>query len=283
MGSSELTEDRPDKSPEAVRYVLAERISTGDAADQPKEEKVCVIEEVPVTIDVEGVETYTFLCTPTDRRALAVGFLITEGIVERMADIEVLKECDDDPNTIRVRLTDRIPRIEDAGRNLMIVSSCGACGSENLKERIDALPSVDDTLKIKARLLRSVHDDLRKRQSLFEASGGTHAAAVYDENGEILTYAEDTGRHNALDKAIGKCLLDDIRTSGRGAALTSRLSLEMVGKCARAGIELITAVSAPTSMAIDVASKCNITLCAFVRETRATVFTHSVRVICAGE
>jgi FdhD protein len=165
----------------------------------------------------------------------------------------------------------------------MIVSSCGACGSENLKERIDALPNVEDTLSIKARLLRTVHGDLRERQSLFEASGGTHAAAIYDENGEILSYAEDTGRHNALDKAIGKCLLADIRTSGRGAALTSRLSLEMVGKCARAGIELITAVSAPTSLAIDVASKCNITLCAFVRETRATVFTHSARVICTGE
>lgn len=282
MEWSELTEDRPDQSPEAVRYVLADRISTGDAANQPKEEKVCVVVEVPMTIDVEGVETYTLLCTPTDRRALAVGFLLTEGIVEQMGDFEALKKCDDDPNIIRVRLADRIPRIGDAGRNLMIVSSCGACGSENLKERIDALPSVDDTLRIKAKLLRSVHGALRKRQSLFEASGGTHAAAVYDEAGKILSYAEDTGRHNALDKAIGKCLLADIRTSGRGAALTSRLSLEMVSKCARAGIELITAVSAPTSMAIDVASKCNITLCAFVRETRATVFTHSARVICTG-
>jgi FdhD protein len=283
MGSSELTEDRSDKSPEAVRYVLASRISTGDAAGQPEEEKVCIIEEVPVAIDVEGVETYTLLCTPTDRRAMAAGFLLSEGIIDQMADVEVLKKCDDDLNTIRVRLADRIPRIGDAGRNLMIVSACGACGSENLKERIDALPIVGDTMRIKARLLRSVHGALRKRQSLFEASGGTHAVAIYDENGEILSYAEDTGRHNALDKAIGKCLLAGIRTSGRGAALTSRLSLEMVGKCARAGIELITAVSAPTSMAIDVASKCNITLCAFVRETRATVFTHPTRVICTGE
>ena len=269
----------PDKHPETVRYVRADRISTGDAAERTKEENVCVVEEVPVTIDVEGVETYTLLCTPTDKRALAVGFLFTEGVIERMADIKVLKECDDDPDTIRVRLTGRVPRIEDAGRNLLIVSSCGVCGSENLKERIDALPSVGDTLRIEAELLRSIYGALRKQQSLFESCGGTHAAAVFDESGKIISCAEDTGRHSALDKAIGKCVLARIQTVGRGVALTSRLSLEMVSKCARAGVELITAVSAPTSMAIDVARNCNITLCAFVRETRATVFTHPARIV----
>lgn len=283
MESSQPTMDEPNKHPEAVRYVRAERVSTGDAAERPEEENVCVVEEAPVTIDVEGVETYTLLCTPTETRALAVGFLFTEGVVESMADINVLKECDDDPNTIRVRLTGSVPRIADTGRNLLIVSSCGACGSENLKERIDALPSVGDQLRIEAGLLRSVYGALSKRQSLFEACGGTHAAAVFDESGKIVSCAEDTGRHSALDKAIGKCLLEGIPTAGLGAALTSRLSLEMVGKCARAGIELITAVSAPTSMAIDVARNCNITLCAFVRETRATVFTHPTRMIGTGE
>lgn len=273
--------DDSDKHPEAVRYVRADRISTADAASQTKEEKVCVIQEAPVTIDVEGVETYTVLCTPTDQRALAVGFLFSEGVIDSMAEIKVLKECDDDPSTIRVRLTGEVPRIADAGRNLLIVSSCGACGSENLKERVESLPSVGDALRVEAGLLRSVYDALSEQQSLFEACGGAHAAAVFDEGGKILSCAEDTGRHNALDKAIGKCLLGGIETAGRGVALTSRLSLEMVGKCARSGIELITAVSAPTSMAIDVARKCNITLCAFVRETRATLFTHPARVIPA--
>ncbi len=145
--------------------------------------------------------------------------------------------------------------------------------------RKPALPRVGDSLRLEAGLLRSVNDALRRSQSLFEISGGTHAAAIFDEQGEIVSFAEDTGRHNALDKALGKCLQDGIDTAGKGAALTSRLSLEMVSRCARAGIELITAVSAPTSMALDVAGKCNITLCAFVRETRATVFTHPTRVI----
>ncbi len=283
MKSNKLDMDDSNRHPEAVKYVRAERISTGDDAEQPVEENICVVEEVPVTIDVEGMETYTLLCTPTDIRAMAIGFLFSEGVIDRMDDIGALSECDDDPNTIRVRLAAGVKRIEDASRNLMIVSSCGACGSENLKKRIDALPGVGDSLRIEAGLLRSVYDALHRSQSLFNVCGGTHAAAVFDISGKIIACAEDIGRHNALDKAIGKCLLNDIQMAGRGVALTSRLSLEMVSRCARAGIELITAVSAPTSMAIDVARKCNITLCAFVRETRATIFTHPARVIGTGE
>lgn len=273
--------DRSDKHRDALRIVRADRLSTGDDSEGITEEKVCVIEEAPVTIDVEGVENYTILCTPTDRKALAVGFLFSEGVLQKMSDIEILKECDDDPNTIRVRLTGKVPRIGDPGRNLLIVSSCGACGSENLKEQIDALPRAGNGLRIRAAALHSIYGDLRKRQSLFEACGATHAAAVFDKSGKIVSFAEDVGRHNALDKAIGKCLMAGVRTEGRAVAVTSRLSLEMVGKCARAGIELIAAVSAPTSLAIEVAGRCNITLCAFVREKRATVFTHPQRVLGA--
>jgi FdhD protein len=271
--------DDDPKHPARVKFVPAARITTAASPEPTRQETVCVIEETAVTIDVESVESYTLLCTPSDNRALAAGFMLTEGVIDSMADISILKECDDDPNTVRVRLTGGTPRIDDPGRNLLIVSSCGACGMESLKERISALPRALSTLQIDACLLYSVYEQLRKQQRLFEACGGTHAAALFGRDGSIIAAAEDTGRHNALDKAIGKCLLADIETKGLGAALTSRLSLEMVSKCARAGIELITAVSAPTSMAIDVAQACNITLCAFVRETRATVFTYPERLI----
>jgi FdhD protein len=258
--------------------VRADRFSTaGDA--RPAEEEVRVIAEAPVTIDVENVDHYTLLCTPTDREALAAGFLFSEGIIEARDDIAIIKECDDDPNTIRVRLTKKIPAIGDPGRNLLIVSSCGACGSEGLKEQLDALPRSGDTLKIESTVLKSVYDGLRKRQKVFEACGSAHAAALFDGGGEILSFAEDVGRHNALDKAIGACILDGKKTAGLGVAVTSRLSLEMVSKCSRAGVELIAAVSAPTSLAIDVAKRCNITLCAFVREDRGTAFTHPGRIV----
>lgn len=270
--------DEKEKHPEAVKYVRADRISTVDKNKEVEEEEVCVIEEAPLTIEVEGADSYILLSAPLDKRALAVGFLYGEGIIESMDDITSLEECEDDSNTIRIKLIEDISRAAGSGRNLMIVSSCGACGSENLQERIEALPKAGDSLMINTGVLPAVYNKMREKQTLFKKCGGTHAAAVYDKKGKIVYFAEDTGRHNALDKAIGKCLLAGVSTAGLGVALTSRLSLEMVSRCARAGIELIAAVSAPTSLAIEVAQKCNITLCAFVRETRATVFSHPGRV-----
>jgi len=120
---------------------------------------------------------------------------------------------------------------------------------------------------------------VREQQVLFQACGGTHAVGIFDGRGQLLVVAEDTGRHNALDKAIGKSLLGGIPVAGCGVVLSGRASLEIVGKCARAGIELVSAISAPTSLAVEVAERCNITLCAFVRESRATVLSHPRRVL----
>ena len=273
--------DDPKKHPEGASFVRARRLSTADAGTPPLDEDVCVVEETAVMIDVEALETFTVLCTPTDVPAMVAGFLFTEGIIEDGNDIKILKPCGDDANTIRVRLADGAAgrRLGDTGRNLLIASSCGACGSEDLTNRIEGLPVVGHRLRIGADVLRGVYRRLRERQPLFAASGGAHAAAVFDDAGRIVASAEDAGRHNALDKAIGKCLLSGTATAGCGVALTSRLSLEMVGKCARAGVELVAAVSAPTSLAIEVADRCEMTLCAFVRETRATVFTHPGRLV----
>ena len=184
----------------------------------------------------------------------------------------------DDPNLMNVKLKSGTPRIMDPGRNLLIVSSCGACGTEEFETKMDALPKVGDMLRIDSSVLRTVDQSISKRQPLFKACGGTHAVGLFDRNGKILASAEDTGRHNALDKAIGKCLLEGLPFTGSGAVLSGRVSLEMVGKCARAGVELISAISAPTSLSVEMAERLNITLCAFVRESRATVFTHPARV-----
>lgn len=270
-----------DESPEEtddIEYATVRRFSTAGEAS-PVEERVGVIPETPVTIDVEGVETYTVLCTPTDRRALALGFLYSEGVIECVEEILHLEECRDDANTVRVRLRGGgAPRIADPGRNLLIVSSCGACGDEGLRTKIAALPRVGDTLRVAPKVLREATEALRARQRLFDACGGTHAAGIFDAGGELLAWAEDTGRHNALDKAVGRCLLERRSAAGRGVVLSGRVSLEMASKCARAGIELVAAVSAPTSLALEVCERCGITLCAFVRKNRATAFTHPARI-----
>ena len=136
--------NKPDEPAGAVEHVQARCISTQDATQRPAEERVGVAVETPVTIDVEGVDTFTVLCTPGENRAMALGFLFSEGIIDGIADVGVLRECDEDPDTIRVRLTPQAPRRGVPGRNLLIVSSCGACGSEELRARIEALPPVED-------------------------------------------------------------------------------------------------------------------------------------------
>jgi FdhD protein len=267
-------QDRDD----AIRKVPARRLSTADAPGPAASETVAVVREAPVTIDVERVESYTLLCTPDDNVALATGFLLSEGIIDGLDDVASLEACRDDPDTVRVRLKDHVPRIDDADRNLLIVSSCGLCGAEGLDARLAALPRVGDALRVTGATLRAVAQRVRDVQPLFAACGGTHAAALFTAGGELVTSAEDAGRHNALDKAIGRCLQAGRAPAGCGAALSGRVSLEMVGKSARAGLELISAISAPTSLAIEVAERCGITLCAFVRETRATAFTHPHRI-----
>lgn len=266
-----------DRPHEPLRRVGAVRINTEAEGAIPVEEEVAIVREGRLTIDIERVDSYTLLCTPGDDLDLATGFLLSEGIIDELDEIKTLRRCDDDPEIVRVRLTKDRPAIGDAGRNLLIVSSCGACGTEELVTRIASLPDVGDDLRMSPSLLRTTAAKLRDHQPLFRECGGTHAAGIFDAQGVILACAEDAGRHNALDKAIGKSLRAGIPLSGCGVLLSGRVSLEMVGKCARAGLELIAAVSATTSLAVDVAQRCDITLCAFVRETRATVFTHPRR------
>jgi FdhD protein len=262
-----------------LRAVTAQRISASDPGPEITDDACQLAIESALTIDVGNLDSFTLLCTPNDKRAMTVGFLFSEGVIDEVDDISLLRECEDDDDVMRVKLADPRKGAASEGRNLLIVSSCGMCGSESIEDRVAALPVVGETLKVPVETLWKVQRAMRNRQTLFDHSGGTHAAGIFDKNGEIVAVAEDIGRHNALDKAIGKCLLAKTPPRGLGAALSGRVSLEMVGKCARAGIEVIAAVSATTSLALDAAEHSKITLLAFVRETRATVFTRPARVL----
>ncbi len=263
---------------DALRGVPGRRITTAAGSAQPIEEELQVVIEAPVTIDVAAVGSYTILCTPSDKLDLAAGFLLSESLIGSLSDIASLKLCDYDPGVVRVQLADSAQPVALDDRSLLISSSCGLCGSEKMTKRLGSLPSVDSRLRISPESLRSASEALRRQQRLFSRCGGTHAAGIFQADGQLLSYAEDAGRHTALDKAVGKCLRQQIPTRGRGAMLSGRVSMEMVGKCARAGIEILGAISAPTSLAVDLARRCNITLCVFVRETRATVLTHPDRI-----
>ena len=262
-------------APAAFRQQQATRVST--QSHTAVAEECGVVVEQPLTITIDGVGAYTVMCTPTDLTALAIGFAFSEGIITSTRDIDLLYQCEDDDSAIRMRLG-KAPGARSE-RNLIVSSACGMCGSMAIEALLEALPAVPQTLTLEAAVILRAQAAMRRHQQIFAQTGGPHAAAIFTAGGEILACAEDIGRHNALDKCLGKCLLTQQPMSGCGAVLSGRASLEMIVKAARAGLEVVAAVSAPSTLAIDAAAHCGITLCGFVREDRLTAFSHPSRIL----
>ncbi|MGD9153280.1 MAG: formate dehydrogenase accessory sulfurtransferase FdhD [Gammaproteobacteria bacterium] len=235
-----------------------------------------VIERV-ITIQVDDVSNYAILCTPSDVKALVVGFLFAEGIIEDFSDIIDIADYNSVSKVIAVKV--EAPAQTASKRNLLVTSSCGLCGTRNIENLLNVIPACDTTLYFAVAELNSLVEKLHAKQIIFQQTGGAHAAGIFNSAGEIITFSEDIGRHNALDKAIGGCLLQNYDAHGCGVVLSSRVSFEMVAKAARAGIEMIVAVSAPSSLAIEAAEKWNITLCGFARGENANVYTGLHRLI----
>jgi len=266
-------EQEAERAPSAMRRVDPLRF-TADGGPPVRDPCEVVVEDA-LTVRIEGVGDIAVMCTPSDSVALAVGFLFAEGLIGGTDDIAQLTH-QTDPHVVAIRVVGAEPAT--AGRNLIVTSSCGMCGSHEIDAVIKALKPAGDSLRVLPSTIREVARSMRSRQSLFTRTGGAHAAAIFSAGGEIIAMAEDIGRHNALDKAVGRCLLDGLSLGERGVMLSGRISLEMVCKAARAGIEMVAAVSAPSSLAIEAADRCNMTLCGFVREDRATAFTYPHRI-----
>jgi FdhD protein len=235
-----------------------------------------VIIEQPVTIMIDKLGSFTVMATPSDIEALAVGFVYSEGLIDGIDDVIEVSTKPELPNVIGIRVHD--PTRISVRRNMIVASSCGMCGTRNIDKMLSDMPVCDASLEIKSGVIIELTERLKSMQHIFQTTGGAHAAGIFDSSGKISAFAEDIGRHNALDKAIGKCLLGGLPMKSCAVALSGRVSLEMVTKTARAGIELIAAVSAPTSLAIEAAERWNITLCGFVRSDKLNVYTHSKRI-----
>jgi FdhD protein len=287
-----------------MRCVPSHRFpASGEAAVA---EDCWVVEERALFLDVAEVGLYTLMCTRTDAGgaagflpgdgvlddgaagtpvpvpealALCAGFLLTESMIDTMADIASLAICPESPDVVKVRLVDPT-RVRSNRRGGLVASSCGICGGVDHAGDIQGgLVRVGDILRIDAARSAPLMDQMQRLQTVFNTTGGTHAAALFSGEASLLASAEDLGRHNALDKVIGQCLLRGRPTAGCGAMLSGRVSLELIIKAARAGIEIVAAVSAPSSLAIDAANRLGITLCGFVRHGRLTAFTHPHRLI----
>jgi len=252
--------------------VVVQRLS-GAAGPPPRD---LVVVEKAVTIAVQDAENFTILCTPSDLEALAAGFLFAESMIESLDDIVSIR-ADGGNSSVEVELAD--PSKAVGRRNLIIASSCGMCGVRNLKRILYTTAPCENRLRVGVEFLHEAIEKMYPMQEIFRETGAAHAAGLFSGDGRIVAFGEDIGRHSALDKAVGKCLLEGRSMVGCAVALSGRVSFEMVTKAARAGLELIAAISAPSSLAVEAARRWNITLCGFVREDRANVYAHPERII----
>jgi FdhD protein len=218
--------------------------------------------------------------TPGHDFELAAGFLRTEGLITDGADVAAVKYCELPAeaeqrfNVVTVELT-RPYDPGGYGRSFCATSSCGTCGKETLDQVEVWCPPVVDPVRVAASVLPALPDRSRDAQRLFAQTGGLHAAAIFDAEGNLEVLREDVGRHNAVDKVVGHALLGQtLPLSGRVLMVSGRVSFEIVQKAAVAGIPVIAAVSAPTSLAVDAAERLGVTVAGFVRGGTYNIYAH---------
>ncbi len=219
--------------------------------------------------------------TPGNDEELAAGFLFTEGIIKNAAAIDQVKHPSSDENRVLVTLHENIvPVLTNLARNFYSTSSCGICG----KASIDAIRTSSgyedgkDAIAITSSILYHLQDNLKKQQVLFEDTGGIHASALFNMKGEFIMLREDVGRHNALDKIIGAALIANyLPLLDCILFLSGRASFELVQKAAMAGIKIIAAVGAPSSLAVELANETGITLIGFLRNDRFNLYSGKQR------
>ena len=222
--------------------------------------------------------------TPGNDESLALGFLFTEGIIKHGSDVQSIHVAEDPSgNALTVQLKSHVTvDLAKLERHFYTTSSCGVCGKASL-EAVQQQCNIElpkTQWKVPSQVLYSLPDSLRNQQANFAQTGGIHGCALFDLDGNFILSAEDVGRHNALDKLIGQCILSmpTIPLSNHILMLSGRISFELVQKAAMAGIRFIAAVGAPSSLAIDLAEDMGITLVGFLRGERCNIYTHNQRV-----
>ncbi|BDG04498.1 formate dehydrogenase accessory sulfurtransferase FdhD [Anaeromyxobacter oryzae] len=268
----------------ATRPVVRDGAETVDA----------VAVEEPLEIRVDGDRIATTMRTPGSDHDLALGFLLAEGIIAGAEDVGSMFHCgrpgeEGYGNVLDVTSAGghRIDpeRILDSRRFLPVSSACGVCGREAIDRLLARVPAVASDARADRALVVRAMDALRRSQPVFERTGGLHAAVLVGAGGEVLAAAEDVGRHNAVDKVVGALLRQGVlgaraTASGRPVvlAVSGRAGFEIVQKAAVAGVPVVASVSAPSSLAVDLAVRAGVALLGFVRGERMNVYAHAWRV-----
>lgn len=241
--------------------------------------------EEPMQIRMAGEDVAVTMRTPGHDFELASGFLFTEGIIAARHDIDMLGYCPAEdgtpsPNIVNVTPTDRsLLEPRQWGRDFLASSSCGMCGKTSISQITRQISPVQSLFTIDVSTLYGLADKLRSAQATFAQTGGLHAAGLFDMEGNLLLVREDVGRHNAVDKIIGYALLNDLLPLDCHILLvSSRASFEIVQKSLVAGVSMLAVISAPSSLAVELAREAGMTLVAFLRQGRMNVYSGEKRV-----
>jgi FdhD protein len=262
------------------------------AAGPPQRQPDTLVAEEPLEIRVgRAAGSRSALAvtmrTPGHDLDLALGFLLTEGIIRTADDVHTARLCagTEEPNTynvVDVALADGVPEpVTDPSRNFYTTSSCGVCGKASIDSvRTRSRYPVDgDTARVDADTLLGLPDSLRAAQRTFDTTGGLHAAGLFTVDGRLVVAREDVGRHNAVDKVVGWAVKERrLPLAGHVLVVSGRASFELVQKAWMAGVPILAAVSAPSSLAVELAEEAGLTVAGFVRGTKMNVYTRDDRI-----
>jgi FdhD protein len=241
-----------------------------------------VVIEEPLEIRVNGDSFSVTMRTPGDDFDLAIGLLLTEGIIQSGEDIGTIAYCPDEEqpdlkNIVNVNLLDRERKVESS-RRLWSNSSCGLCGKATLDAVRQTCRPVASSMVVSSELLFSLPLRLRQAQANFERTGGIHAVGLFDNKGSLLVLREDIGRHNAVDKVLGAALAAGLRLPETIMMVSGRLGFEIAQKAVVAGVPVVASISAASSLAVDLATDFGMTAIGFLRGRSMNVYSHPERI-----
>jgi len=282
-----------DASPRAAGGTLDVRIQRWTLEGRtPRDDRVAVEAPLEFLLHHESLGDMpmsfgTTMRTPGEDDSLAAGLLYGEGIVNKTADIDAIESSTRRPNVVNVRLHPSVKIVPNTPSRLFSAgSSCGVCGTTGLDAAIAraAATHIPDTGHVALPLLLRLPARMRAAQLKFGDTGGVHASALFDFSGTLLNVAEDVGRHNAFDKLVGMSLMSGaLPLTNRIVVLSGRASFELAQKAIRAGVSVLAAIGAPSSLAVNLAVTSGLTLVGFLRETHCNVYAHAQRLISDGE
>ncbi|HYV85298.1 MAG TPA: formate dehydrogenase accessory sulfurtransferase FdhD [Patescibacteria group bacterium] len=250
-----------------------------------------VVVEEPLEIRVQGEQLAVLMRTPGHDMELAAGFCLTEGVVGRFADIGAIRHCREDrdppdregPNAVDVTLAPGIAFDRDAlRRNLIASAACGLCGRASIEALSRRTPPSSSRAVVRQEVLVSLPARLAEAQGMFERTGALHAAALFDVDGRLVLAREDVGRHNAVDKVVGRAAIEGWPLTDAILMVSGRTSFEILQKAAAASIPIVCAVSGPTTLAIETARAFRLTLVNFLRDGGFNIATCPERILLSA-